>query len=133
MTLGYTEGKTKIKIFLMIFALLGISSFTAFELRKVVIGPELTLNCEKEVENKNCNYIKSENNIYKISGKTKNVSDIIIGDRKIFIDTDGNFTENLVLYPGINLITIRSLDKYGRETKRDVSIYYKGINLSMAK
>lgn len=133
MTLGYTEGKTKIKIFLMIFALLGISSFTAFELRKVVMGPELTLNCEKDTGSKNCNYIQSDNNVYKISGKTKNVSDIIIGDRKIFIDTDGNFSQNLVLYPGINLITIRSLDKYGREAKRDISIYYKENNLSMAK
>lgn len=119
MTLGYTDGKTKIKIFLLIFGLLSISAFTIFELRKVISGPELTLEC-------NCDYIQSEENTYKLSGKTKNVSEIIIGDRKIFIDIKGGFQENILLYPGTNLITIKSLDKFGKEVKKEVSIYYSG-------
>lgn len=117
MTLGYTDGKTKIKIFLLIFGLLSISAFTIFELRKVISGPELTLECD-------CDYIQSEENTYKLSGKTKNVSEIIIGDRKIYIDMQGGFQENILLYPGINLITIKSLDKFGKEVKKEVSIYY---------
>lgn len=117
MTLGYTDGKTKIKIFLLIFGLLSISAFTIFELRKVISGPEFTLECD-------CDYIQSEENTYKLSGKTKNVSEIIIGDRKIYIDMQGGFQENILLYPGINLITIKSLDKFGKEVKKEVSIYY---------
>jgi hypothetical protein len=125
MTLGYTDGKTKIKIFLLIFGLISISSLTAFELRKVVSGPELTLNCgEQDRTESDCDYIQSDNNIYKMSGKTKNVSDIIIGDRKIYIDTEGGFSEDILLYPGINLITIKSLDRFGKEVKKEVSIYY---------
>ncbi|MBC7981472.1 hypothetical protein H7X65_00155 [Candidatus Parcubacteria bacterium] len=133
MTLGYTDGKTKIKIFLLIFGLVSISSFTVFELRKVISGPELTLNCidDKNVDS-NCAYIKSDNNIYKMSGRTKNVSDIIIGDRKIYIDIKGGFQEDILLYPGINLITIKSLDRFGKEVKKEVSIYYSG-KLTMAK
>jgi len=119
MTLGYTDGKTKIKIFLSIFGLLSISAFTAFELRKVISGPELTLEC-------NCDYIQSDKNTFKLSGKTKNVSEIIIGDRKIFIDIKGGFQENILLYPGVNLITIKSSDKFGKEVKKEVSIYYSG-------
>ena len=133
MTLGYTAGKTKIKIFLLIFGLLSISSFTVFELRKVIIGPELTLNCiDGKNKDNSCNYIQSDNNIYKMSGNTKNVSDIIIGDRKIYIDTKGGFQEDILLYPGINLITIKSLDRFGKEVKKEVSIYYNG-KLTMAK
>ena len=133
MTLGYTDGKTKIKISLLIFALLSISTFTAFELRKVVSGPELTLECANE-NNKDlsCEYIKSDKNVYKLSGKTKNVAGIIIGDRKIYIDTKGSFQEDILLYPGINLITIKSLDRFGKEVKKEVSIYYSG-KLSVAK
>jgi hypothetical protein len=119
MTLGYTDGKTKIKIFLLIFGLLSISAFTIFELRKVISGPKLTLEC-------NCDYIQSDENTYKLSGKTKNVSEIIIGDRKIYIDIKGGFQENVLLYPGVNLITIKSLDKFGKEVKKEVSIYYNG-------
>ncbi len=125
MTLGYTDGKTKIKIFLLIFGLLSISAFTVFELRKVIGGPELTINCvdEKNADS-DCNYIQSDKNIYKMSGNTKNVSDIIIGDRKIYIDIKGGFQEDILLYPGINLITIKSLDRFGKEVKKEVSIYY---------
>ncbi len=133
MTLGYTDGKTKIKIFLLIFGLVSISSFTVFELRKVISGPELTINCvDDQNTDTNCNYIQSENNIYKMSGHTKNVSDIIIGDRKIYIDIKGGFQEDILLYPGINLITIKSLDRFGKEVKKEVSIYYKS-KLTMAK
>jgi hypothetical protein len=117
MTLGYTDGKTKVKIFLLIFGLLSISALTMFELRKVISGPKLTLECD-------CNYIQSDKNTYKLSGKTKNVSEITIGDRKIFIDMEGNFEENILLYPGINLIAIKSLDRFGKEVKKEVSIYY---------
>ena len=133
MTLGYTDGKTKIKIFLLIFALLSISAFTAFELRKVVNGPELTLECAAKNDTEaSCEYIESGDNIYRLSGKTKNVSGIIIGDRKIYIDTKGTFQEDILLYPGINLITIKSLDRFGKEVKKEVSIYYSG-KLSVAK
>ena len=119
MTLGYTDGKTKIKIFLLVFGLLSISAFTVFELRKVISGPELTLECK-------CDYIHSDKNTYKLLGKTKNVSEIIIGDRKIYIDIKGGFQEDILLYPGVNLITIKSLDKFGKEVKKEVSIYYSG-------
>ncbi len=133
MTLGYTDGKTKIKIFLLTFGLLSISALTMFELRKVINGPELTLNCLSENKTqKNCDYITSDKNIYKISGKTKNVSDIIIGDRKIYIDTKGSFEEDILLYPGINLITIKSLDRFGKEVKKEISIYYSS-KLTMVK
>lgn len=133
MTLGYTDGKTKIKIFLLTFGLLSISALTMFELRKVINGPELTLNCLPEYNTeKDCTYIKSDKNIYKLSGNTKNVSDIIIGDRKIYIDTKGSFEEDILLYPGINLITIKSLDRFGKEVKKEISIYYSS-KLTMVK
>jgi hypothetical protein len=133
MTLGYTDGKTKIKIFLLIFGLLSISAFTVFELRKVISGPKLTLICNENSKTDECNYIQSDTNIYVLSGKTNNVSDIVIGDRKIYMDIEGNFKENILLYPGINLITIKSLDRFGKEVKKEISIYYNGSKLSVAK
>ena len=125
MTLGYTDGKTKIKIFLLIFGLLSISSLTIFELRKVMSGPKLSIECTDDLnKDTNCDYIKSKKNIYELSGKTKNVSTISIGDRKIYIDSKGFFKENILLYPGSNLITIKSLDRFGKEIERDIKIDY---------
>ncbi len=126
MTLGYTDGKTKIKIFLLIFGLLSISTFTIFEFRKVISGPKISLNCDK------CTDIHSEKYVYVLTGKAKNVSDIFIGDRKIFISKTGEFKENILLYPGNNLIKIKSIDKFGKEEKKDIEIYYNNT-ISLAK
>ncbi len=124
MTLGYTDGKTKIKIFLLIFGLLSISTFTAFELRKVISGPKITLDCNDKNE---CVNIKSDKNIFTLSGKTKNASIIFIGDRKIYMDINGNFKEDILLYPGNNLISVKSIDRFGKEVKKDISIYYNQL------
>lgn len=125
MTLGYTDGKTRIKIFLLIFGLLSISTITIFELRKVISGPKLILECSNTTDK--CINIKSDKNIYTLNGKTKNVSTIFIGNRKIYMDTNGYFKEEVLLYPGNNLITIKSLDRFGKEVKKDISIYYNQL------
>ncbi len=124
MTLGYTDGKTKIKVFLLIFGLLSISTLTVFELRKVISGPKIILDCKNKDK---CIDIKSDKNIYLLTGKTKNVSTLFIGNRKIFMDTHGNFTEEILLYPGDNLISIKSIDRFGKEVKKDISIYYNQL------
>ena len=126
MTLGYTDGKTKIKIFILIFGLLSISTFTIFELRKVISGPKISLNCKK------CTNINSDKYVYTLSGQAKNVSDIFIGNRKIFISKNGEFKENILLYPGNNLINIKSIDRFGQEVKKDIEIYYND-KISLAK
>ncbi len=125
MTLGYTDGKTKIKIFLLVFVLTSVSIITLFELRKVISGPELTLECNNGIGN--CEYIKSDKYIYTLHGKTKNVSTMYIGNRKIYLDTNGYFKEEIVLYPGDNLINIKSLDKFGEETEKNINIHYNQL------
>lgn len=124
MTLGYTDGKTKIKVFLLIFGLLSISTLTIFELRKVISGPKITIECKDKDD---CINIISDRNVYILTGKTKNVSTMFMGDRKIFMDTHGNFTEEIILYPGYNLISIKSIDRFGKEVKKDISIYYNQL------
>jgi predicted nucleic-acid-binding protein len=57
---------------------------------------------------------------------------IIYRATKIYIDTEGGFQEDILLYPGINLITIKSLDRFGKEVKKEVSIYYNS-KLTIAK
>ncbi len=125
MTLGYTDGKTKIKIFLLIFILTGVSTVTLFELRKVISGPKLVLECNNTINQ--CDNIKSDKNIYTLNGKTRNVSTIYIGNRKIYLDTNGYFKEEILLYPGNNLISIKSFDRFGKEVKKDINIYYNQL------
>lgn len=122
MTLGYTDGKTKIKIGFLALSILSIASLTAFELRKVIGGPRVDLDCETG----HCQEIVSEKSLYPLTGNTSNISEIHIGNRKIYTDTKGKFNEYITLYPGTNNVTISAKDRFGKEVKKDISVYYKG-------
>lgn len=122
MTLGYTDGKTKIKIGFLSLGILSIVTLTAFELRKVIAGPEIDLLCKSET----CEKVVTGERLYTLSGTTSNISDIHIGNRKIYIDTLGKFNEHITLYPGSNNISISAKDRFGKEVKKDISVYYTG-------
>ena len=126
MTLGYTDGKTKIKIGFFIACILCICLLTGFELRKVIAGPAINLLCPEE-PSRECAKIITGENIYILSGKATNISDIHIGNRKIYTDKQGLFSERVTLYPGTNSITIYAKDRFGKEVKKDVSVYYESV------
>lgn len=122
MTLGYTDGKTKIKIGFLTLSILSVLGLTGFELRKVVEGPKVNLSCDKGT----CEEVVSEKSLYPLTGSTSNISEIHIGNRKIYTDTDGKFNEYITLYPGTNTVTISAKDRFGKEVKKDISVYYTG-------
>lgn len=120
MTLGYRDGKTKIKIGFFALSIVSILGLTAFELRKVIVGPSIELSCPE----KNCERITTTEHVYPLSGTAYNISDIHIGNRKIYTDTSGKFNEYIVLYPGSNTISMYAKDRFGKEVKKDISVYY---------
>ena len=79
------------------------------------------------IESEKNETVKSDKNIYTLNGKTRNVSTIYIGNRKIYLDTNGYFKEEILLYPGNNLISIKSFDRFGKEVKKDINIYYNQL------
>lgn len=119
MTLGYTDGKTKLKIIFFVLCAFCILSLTAYELRKVWKGPEISLECG------DCQNLVSDQSTYNISGKTANISEIYLGNKKIYINSSGDFKESLLLYPGENLISLHAKDRFGKEVKKDIAVYYK--------
>jgi hypothetical protein len=122
MTLGYTDGKTKLKITFIGMGILAICALTAFELRNLIRGPRVEIICNTEP----CNKIVTDSNFYALVGKTSNISDIHIGERKIYTNKEGYFTTPITLYPGTNTIHIYAKDRFGKEVKKDISVYYTG-------
>ncbi|MES2986000.1 MAG: hypothetical protein V4686_02650 [Patescibacteria group bacterium] len=120
MTLGYTDGKTKIKIGFFSLGILSLVALTGFELRKVIRGPQVDLSCTTT----HCEHIVTDSSLYPLTGTTSNISEIHIGNRKIYTDTDGKFNEYITLYPGSNNLTISAKDRFGKEVKKDISVYY---------
>ena len=95
-----------------------IFGYSFYEIQKVVFGPKIT------VSNPTNGEIVSES-LIKITGQSKNVQDISLNDRKIFIDEKGNFNEEMLLSYGYNVLTLKANDKFGRNTQKTLEVIYK--------
>src|SRR3989344_6465184 len=51
-----------------------------------------------------------------IRGRASRVNDLLLNGSPLPIDEMGNFMTTVVIFPGVNLITIAATDKFGRAT-----------------
>lgn len=90
-----------ILIFLFCFSYLGVEAKNVFD------PPRL------EIFEPSNNLVLNEQ-IIKITGRTEPGSKLAINDEKILIDNEGNFSENINLQPGVNVVKISANKKYGK-------------------
>ena len=60
-----------------------------------------------------------------IEGRTENSIRIALNGRDIFIDEDGYFAEQILIYPGNNQISTVAYDRFNKEKKVTIEIVYK--------
>lgn len=92
--------------------------YTLYEIQKVVLGPRIEVLSPT-------NGILVSNPFTEISGIAKNIKEINLNDRKIFIDEQGNFKEELLLAYGYNVMILKASDKFGRKTEKVIEVIYK--------
>ncbi len=57
-----------------------------------------------------------------VRGQALRVNIISINGNVISVDQEGNFTENIVLFPGLNILTITAQDQFKRHTEKRLTI-----------
>ncbi len=57
-----------------------------------------------------------------IHGKTKSNSHVFINGQQIFVDRDGIFENEINLTQGINVIKVRSVNKFGKESTEEIVV-----------
>lgn len=65
------------------------------------------------------------NDLLSIKGSVRNVSFISMNGRPIFTNENGVFNEQLLLYPGYNVITLSAKDRLGRTAEQKVQVIYQ--------
>ena len=103
------------KITALIVIAVGIGLYTFFQGYDLIRGPIL------EVDSPSSGSVFEEANI-EITGMARNISFIYLNEHQIFVDSEGNFTEKLLLLPGYNIMTLRAKDKFNREVKRELHL-----------
>jgi hypothetical protein len=60
-----------------------------------------------------------------LSGQAIHANFISINGREIVVDKEDKFSEELILSPGLNIITIEAEDKFDKRTSNAYRIFYK--------
>jgi hypothetical protein len=114
----YEDGKLILKTLVITVFVLIILGYSIFQAQKIIHGPEIIVTSPISGST-------IQESSIEITGTTKNISEISLDDRPIFIDESGKFSEKLMLYPGYNIIKLKAQDKFGAKTEKNIELVYK--------
>lgn len=84
-----------------------LNSFTSAP-SLVILGPQ--------------NNYETDDNFVFIEGLTEKDAAVFVGGQVVFVNDDGKFREKLNLQPGINLIDIKAINKFEKETEKNITV-----------
>lgn len=102
---------------LIIFFILLIA-YSLYQARAFLVGPRIWVENPQDGQT-------VEAPLVIVTGQSKNIAWISLNDRQIFTDEEGRWSEKLLASPGINILTVKARDRFGRETKKSVQIVLK--------
>jgi hypothetical protein len=95
-----------------------ISIYAAIEARGLFFGPKINLFSP-------INGSTVSSPIILVEGESVRTKELTVNGNKIFIDTSGKFSVNLVMAPGYNIITIVATDARGAQHTTTSHIYFE--------
>jgi len=98
--------------------ILFIASFTLFQSRNLIAGPQIVINYPQNGET-------VENSLTEILGNAQNISEIKLNGRNIFVNEEGDFKENVLLSYGYNLIVFEIKDRFNRKEIKKLELILK--------
>jgi hypothetical protein len=107
-----------LKVAGMIFLATLIFGYALFQARNIILGPVIEIRSPE-------NGASMEESLIEIKGKVKNISRISMNGNQIFTDSEGMFSEKLLLSYGYNIITIKVMDRFDREIEKVLELIYK--------
>ncbi len=98
-----------------LFAILIVVGYGAFEARRLIAGPEITIYSP-------VSGTSTSSDVVLISGLAQNISFLTINDAPAFADESGHFTATLSPPRGYAIFTVAATDRFGRRASKTVRI-----------
>jgi hypothetical protein len=112
------ESGFNMRMFVIVLSVVLLVSYGLFNARNLITGPVVEIfNPTGSVE--------TGENVLTVKGKATNITSISLNEKPIFVDKEGLFEEKLLLSPGSNTIEIKAGDRFKKEIKKTITIYYK--------
>lgn len=109
------SGLYYIKTGSLILFIVILFGYSFFQVRNIILGPRIIITSPLPGQT----YTHA---LVTVSGTAKNVNYLTLNDKQIYTDTDGNFTEKILIAPGLNTIKIYAENKFGKKTKTMLQI-----------
>lgn len=102
--MGFRLRKT---VFVLILLVLMFSGFLFFQYRGAFFAPSLSLSTPKE------GVVTTQD--VTVTGKTDPSASLYVDNTLVALDDEGSFSKTVTLFSGKNTITVRSVNKFGKE------------------
>lgn len=103
------------KGYLIIAAVFIVLSYIVYQFSFLFFGPKLTVSAPKPGEVVN-------SNIVRVEGKTDPYATVSVNNEDVYVDIAGNFKKTVYIYTGNNRVEVVAKNRYGKETKKDISV-----------
>jgi hypothetical protein len=57
-----------------------------------------------------------------IHGRALRVNSLYLNGNSVSVDQQGNFNETIIVFPGLNILTLSASDQFGRKTGKELQI-----------
>lgn len=106
-----------LKLFIGILFIAVIVWYTYLQSTNFLRGPIVSIETPR-------NGAIFDNPLITVSGSAEHVSAIALNGDPIFIDENGNFSQQLLLSKGPNIITVTAEDTFKRKVRKTVELIY---------
>lgn len=112
--------RTYLKRGILVFAFLLIACYALFETRHLLLGPVISIEYPE-------NGSTVADAFLELRANTKNVAQVSLNDRPVYINSKGHLKESLLLSHGYNIIYIKAEDRFGRSTEQKLEILVQPV------
>ncbi len=95
--------------------LLSIGFFGYMKTRHLIQGVDIKTELSR----------RENSSLLRIKGNAMNAIHLKLNGREIYIDKEGNFSEMVDLLPGLSVIKLNAVDRFGKETEKEFKIINK--------
>jgi len=86
--------------------------------KNLIFGPKIAIESPKSGTT-------FTNDLISLNGTITNASEIFLNDRQIFTDEHGNFSEEILLHYGYNIIEVAATDRFGHKKEHILQFVYQ--------
>jgi hypothetical protein len=103
---------------MFILFILAVILYTLYTARHIILGPHISFSNTQD------DILKTTVQVVKIAGQTQNTTELRLNNRKIILNQDGDFSERMLLTPGVNVFIFNAKDKFDRTEQKMLQIVY---------